>query len=466
MEVSVQERFTSTGVGQSTEDLALPMALNSDGDSLQQPNIRRGVWSQILLMSLFAALLYGSKGFAGTAKVAMKKDHFGSHQEAAEQCAYWNSAGLIVSFLLASFWGVFSDSFGRRGTLALYLVPFALSRGVLAFWGAAGIPVYLFLDNILVLGAGKPVMIAFVADLTWSSDEHVKSAALGVLAGTCTLSEAIFGILGAAFQKFGWSNQTICFIATCGFLSCLLALCRVKESLSAESRKTWSCGLWASPVGSVQLLWVYHVPLGCLFIAFAVSQAVTVGEDDIIDQYVSWRFGLHDLSLAAFDYTSNVIGALAAAFLTPLLVLRLGAAASAIVGLLVVVAATLIFAFAPAMEAGYPWVSCAVVLLGIGQVYVPAVMTLILQGVDSGQQGALQGALGALQTLIGWSMPLLFAWSFKESKDGFAGTPYLIGASCQGFCILMMLVHVTNRRTARRAQDVLGHSWSKDHLTN
>ena len=89
MEVSVQERFTSTGVGQSTEDLALPMALNSDGDSLQQPNIRRGVWSQILLMSLFAALLYGSKGFAGTAKVAMKKDHFGSHQEILRETQGW-----------------------------------------------------------------------------------------------------------------------------------------------------------------------------------------------------------------------------------------------------------------------------------------------------------------------------------------------------------------------------------------
>jgi len=394
------------------------------------------------LLSLYVTVVvwYISHELASTTKVRLKAEHFGSQPAAAKGAAPFNSAGIALGIVAAPLWGAFSDSFGRIPLLLVSTVPYVLSRGALVLWGPDGIPAYLVMDNLLVIGACEVATMAYVADVVKGSSMSVRAAGFGWLVGVQAASEFVGGVLGAElYPQIG--ARAVCGLSTAGFIVFVpLVVALLRETLPKTQRAPCRCDFWASSslASTLQLVSARRETLGLLFCIYALVGAVLTGSGDVLDQYAVWRFHFSDLALACFNDVVLPLTACAGSLLAPKLVGVIGAPLTIVVGLTTICGAALLFAFTP------PWQSAAFVLaglLGIGQVWKPALIASVVADVDAQEQGCVQGSLSGFQALVGCAFPMIFAKVFYLTQDSFPGGMWLLAAAIQCLAVLLAVLH-------------------------
>lgn len=401
---------------------------------------------------ILVALMFFAHEMTSTTKVMFAKNHFGGGPAASAASAPYQVVGVIIIIFVAPFWGAFSDSFGRKATLLLAVIPYACSRGSLALWGADGIPLYLVADNLLIIGANEPALMAMIADLTRLATPQERAKAFGVIHGIIPLLKMTGGIIGAEVaERYG--GRTACLLSTLSFLLFgVLVGIALPESLPPSMQATWrwsqACTK-ASPFGSLHLLSQYRAQLGLLFAAYAIAMAVFVGSADIVDQYLVWRYKFNNEMLAVTEFGVFGLCAGLSAVLCTFLVGQIGAKWTVVVGFTLTTFGQNVLAAAPP-HANWAW--AAMCMFGLGQLWKPAFSAIAAAYVRPEQQGALQGALKAFSSLIGFPMPIVFSQLFLLTSQSVPGGVWLVAAGCN-LCAVMLAWTFANSSPTEEAEE-------------
>eukprot|EP00931_Biecheleriopsis_adriatica_P001948 TRINITY_DN102510_c0_g1_i1.p1 TRINITY_DN102510_c0_g1~~TRINITY_DN102510_c0_g1_i1.p1 ORF type:complete len:138 (-),score=28.34 TRINITY_DN102510_c0_g1_i1:6-359(-) len=107
-----------------------------------------------------------------------------------------------------------------------------------------------------------------------------------------------------------------------------------------------------------------------------------------------------------------------------------------------------IFAFLPASWLASPFLAMS--LVGLGQVWVPALTACITSAFPADSQGLLQGALTLSQALLAALLQLILARVFKTTSSSCPGGVWLAAATFNFLAFLLALRSspAANRRAA------------------
>lgn len=339
----------------------------------------------------------------------------------------------LTQFVFAPIIGNLSDRYGRRPVLLVAIAGFAIDYLVMGF---APFLWVLFIGRALsgMFGATYSTAGAYIADITPPEERGGRFGLIGAAFGLgFIIGPAIGGPLGEI-------DHRLPFFVAAGLagLNFVYGLLVLPETHKKENRRPfrWSK---ANPVGALIQLKQFPMVFGLLaavalfYIGHAAFPAVWAYYGP---EKFGWTTSEVGLSLAAV----GVVSAIVQGGLSGRLIKAWGQRRAAIIGFTVATAAYFAYAFAPNAAAVY----AIIVLAGISGIAGPA-----LQGIMSGQvpadmQGALQGGVTSLGSLMMAFSPVLmtqifFAFSNREAEPYFPGAPYFLAGLLTVFAVLIIV---------------------------
>lgn len=302
----------------------------------------------------------------------------------------------LMQFLFAPTLGNLSDAYGRRPVLLVSLLGAGLDYLLMAF---APTWQWLFLGRVLsgVTGANIAVANAYIADVS-SPEERAKNFGL---IGACfgigfIIGPAVGGLLG----QYGLRVPFLA-AAVLNLCNTLYGFFVLPESHAPTNRRPFD---WSriNPLASLRTLARFPVVLG-LTATIALDR---IAHDSLPSTWVlfttyrfNWTEWQNGLSLALV----GVMFALVSGGLTGRIVGKLGERRALIFGLCVSALGYLLYGLAT-----QGWMLYAIIAAtSIGGVAGAALMALITKLVPANEQGALQGALGSVQSVAAIIGPLM-----------------------------------------------------------
>jgi DHA1 family tetracycline resistance protein-like MFS transporter len=345
--------------------------------------------------------------------------------EQATRVSGWMLAVFAVAqFFAGPIMGGLGDRFGRRPVLMLAMLAFGLDYLLMA---AAPTLAWLFAGRIIagIAGATFGPAGAVIADVTPPED---RGRVYGLLGAAFGLGFIVGPAIGGLVADLGTRTPFVV-AAALALLNAAIMYFYLPETLDDAHRRPFR---WreAHVVGSFKPLFQVG-NASPLLIAWFLWQLGGVVYPTVWAFWAAMRFGWDataiGLSLAWVGFTQLLVQV----FLTPKLLPRWGERWGAIVGL--GAAAFCLFANAVATQG---WQIYAFFLFGcLGSLAYPALNGILSKMVDATRQGALQGGLGALNSVAAILGPLIAAQSLAWGAGwGFLGTAFvvagvLIGAS-------------------------------------
>lgn len=339
----------------------------------------------------------------------------------------------LTQFVFAPIIGNLSDRFGRRPVLLVAIAGFAIDYVVMGF---APFLWVLFIGRALsgMFGATYSTAGAYIADITPPEERGGRFGLIG----------AAFGlgfIIGPALGGFlGEIDHRLPFFVAAGLagVNFIYGYFVLPETHKPENRRPfrWSK---ANPVGALLQLKQFPMVFG-LLAAVALFYIGHAAFPAVWAYYGPEKFGWSNadvgLSLAAVGLISAAVqGGLAGRAIK-----WMGQRRAAIVGFSVATAAYFAYAYAPNGFAVY----AIIVLGGLSGIAGPS-----LQGIMSGQvpadmQGALQGGVTSLGSLMNAFSPILmtqifFAFSNREAEPYFPGAPYFLAGILTIFAVIIII---------------------------
>ncbi|MCS7069432.1 MAG: MFS transporter [Meiothermus sp.] len=349
----------------------------------------------------------------------------GTVQEAARLYGWSLALYAALTLFFAPLWGMLSDRFGRRPILLLSMAGAALGNLLTAL--APGLELY-FLGRIVAgaTSANLVVINAYLIDISPPEQRARNFGLMGAILGIgFVIGPAMGGLVG------GWGLRAP-FWMVAGFsaFTFALALTLLPESLRAENRRQKLHWLEANPFGALAALSRYPLlrwlAWTVLLNHLAANMLVAVWVP-----YVAYRYGFgpaeNGLTLAAF----GLMTALGQGLVVPWLVPKLGERRAIVLGLTVSTLSLVFYGLASA-----PWVLFAVLMVApLGAVDEPALQALISRNARPDEQGAVQGALATISSLMGIVGPIggtyLFSlFSGPKAVAELPGAPFFAGALC------------------------------------
>jgi DHA1 family tetracycline resistance protein-like MFS transporter len=328
----------------------------------------------------------------------------------------------LMQFLFSPILGGLSDRFGRRPVLLLSLLISGVDYVLMALAPTIG---WLFVGRILagITGASFTAASAYIADISPPEKRAQNFGLIGAAFGIgFILGPAAGGLLGAISPRAPfWAAAAL------SLLNALYGLFVLPESLAPENRRafTWRT---ANPIGGLGILFrhrwvlVMAVALTLLALAQQALQSTWV-------LYTTFRFRWSELdnglSLALVGLTSG----LAQAFLVKILVTGMGERRAILWGLV-----CNIVGFAGFALVTRGWMMIPVILIwSLSGVSGPTTQSVISKQYGADEQGAVQGALASVQSLMGVIGPIIATWIFGYFTSPAApfylpGAPFLWGA--------------------------------------
>ncbi|MCP5179766.1 MAG: TCR/Tet family MFS transporter [Pseudomonadales bacterium] len=365
----------------------------------------------------------------------------GTLAEASAWGGYLVFSYALLQFVCAPLLGALSDSHGRRPVLLLSLGMYAVNYLLMGF---ATSLLVLFIGRILtgMSSATYATANALIADVTAPEERAQSFGLVGMAFGVgFIIGPALGGFLGE------WDLRLPFFVAA-GFAlaNTLYGLVVLKETLPADKRRPFD---WrrANIVGAFAQLRRYPLLVGLIGAIFLYNVGHHVYP-------ANWSF----YTMAKFDWTPRdvglsmgVVGILMAAVqggLIRVVIPRLGAAQSALLGLTAAAAAYVGIAFAPNGTAVYLW-SAVSALSGF---IMPATQSMLSTHVGADAQGELQGMLASVGSVGAIVGPLLmtqtFTWYTSPANPVyFPGAAFLVAG---GLTTLAIAVYLVNLRWIRR----------------
>jgi len=341
----------------------------------------------------------------------------------------------LCSFVAAPVLGAFSDRFGRRPVLLLSLLGSAVGFAVFGVGGALGV---LFLGRIIEgLTAGSiSAMYAYVAD-THAPEE--RGPAYGMLGAAGGLGFMLGPVAGGLLGQISLSAP-LYVAAAVAVLNAVWVYFSVPESLPPEKRAARLHPAEFNSIVQLSAVLADGRLRGIFIAAFLFFGAATLMQSNVsvllkdLLNFNSAAIGLTLLGVGLMDILSQGIAA-------PKLLPRFGERRVAIAGLIINglgFALYALLAFAPSL----PLLVAAVFVFTFGDgLFQPSSNTMISHAAPDGQQGRVQGANQAQQSIARMIGPLASAWLYGLSAAG----PYIAG----GMIVLAGAALLSSLRTHR-----------------
>ena len=301
----------------------------------------------------------------------------------------------FTQFLAAPFWGRLSDRIGRRPVLLVSLA------------GAAMAYVWLgFAESLWVLFAARAASgamagnisaaFAYVADITTPANRAKGMGVVGAAFGLGFIAgPAIGGALAGADPAHA-DFQTPAFAAAgLSFLALILALIRLKESLSPEIRASTASG----PPGKGR--WKFtaalrHPRVGLLILFSFLVTFVFAGMEATFPMWSRRQFGWGPEQTGYVFAFMGLLSAMIQGGLIGRLAQRFGEARLILQGAIALACGVALIPFSDNL----PMLLTAMLLLGCGfSVITPSLNSLISLQVGEGEQGGILGIARSATTL-------------------------------------------------------------------
>jgi len=345
----------------------------------------------------------------------------------------------LCSFLAAPVLGAFSDRFGRRPVLLFSLVGSAVGFAVFGVGGALWV---LFLGRIIEgLTAGSiSAMYAYVAD-THAPDQ--RGPAYGMLGAAGGLGFMLGPVAGGLLGQISLSAPLYAASAV-AILNAVWVLLSIPESLPPEKRSARLRPAEFNSIAQLSAVLADGRLRGIFIAAFLFYGAGTLMQSNIavllkdLMSFNSAAIGLTLLGVGLMDIVSQGIAA-------PNLLPRFGERHVAIAGLAVNAVGFALYALL-AVAPSLPLLAGAVIVFTFGDgLFQPASNAMISHAAPDGQQGRVQGANQAQQSIARMAGPLASAWLYGLSPAG----PYVAGAMIVlGGAVLLTLLRASGLLSA------------------
>lgn len=307
-----------------------------------------------------------------------------------------------MQFLFSPILGNLSDRWGRRPILLLSLVGLSLDYLIMAW---APTLVWLFVGRVLsgICGAAMGTATAYVADIT---PREKRSQRFGLIGAAFGLGFIVGPVIGGELGEFG-PRAPFYLAAVLAASNVVFGFFVLPESLSKFRRRRFD---WrrANPMGAI--LAFRHAPaifvlLGALFLFSLAGQTYpNVWNFFTIEQF-DWTPSQVGRSLGVF----GVLFALSQALLVGFATRYLGVTATVIIGLLLAVVAFVGVSLIHT-ELGL-WTF--LVIGAFSGIAAPALTGLLANNARNNQQGELQGAVNAVNSLTAIIAPVAATQMFS-----------------------------------------------------
>ncbi len=344
----------------------------------------------------------------------------------ASNAAFWVGA-LGTSFAAAQLFaapilGGLSDRYGRRPILLLSITGLAADYVLLA---AAPSLAWLFVGRLLagITASNVSAITAYIADVT---PPALRGQRFGLVGATFGLGFIVGPVMGGLLGEV-WLRLPFLAAAVLSGCNALYGLFVLPESLPRARRRAFA---WkrASPLGTLRVLRAdpmlarLAIAWSCIWFSLGMLQSVFVLATGL---QFGWGVRQNGFALAGMGVVQTVVQGLLLRH-----VLRwLGERRTAVLGFLLGALGQAMFAFA-----GIGWLIYAgVVVQSLGAIRMPAIRALFSARGGPERQGEIQGALAALQALMGIVAPLIGASVFAFFTGAgapfhFPGAPFLLAA--------------------------------------
>lgn len=351
----------------------------------------------------------------------------------------------LLQFFASPLLGRLSDRFGRRPILLISLFGGAVDYMFMAFAPTLAL---LWVGRIIsgLSGASYTVANAYMADI---SDDSNRSKNFGLIGAGFGIGFIIGPAIGGLVGSYG---PHYAFIAAGLFnlLNFLFGVFVLPESLPKDNRRPLS-GDSLNPLGTLGT--IFQMP-SIRLLAIANTFIFFAGQThpSIWTLYTQHRFGWTSVQVGISLTVVGVLNAATQGGLTGWLVKKLGERRIVLWGAFLQAIAFSLFGLASS-----PWMLYAVLFLSAPLWAVgPAFQSLISRGVPPERQGALQGSLMGMISLVSIANPLVMTNLFSLTSDRSAswylpGSPYLLA----GAFILLGAVITSRweRKTSSAATD-------------
>lgn len=326
----------------------------------------------------------------------------------------------LMQFLFSPVLGNLSDRFGRRPVLLLSLLGLTADYLIMGFAPAVG---WLFLGRFLsgVSGAAVTTATAYIADIT---PAEKRSHRFGLIGAAFGLGFIIGPVVGGLLGELG---HRVPFYAAAGlaFANFLYGMIVLPESLNKRHRRRFEIKR-ANPFGALVALRRYPSViwlLGALFIFALAGQTYPSVWNFFTIERFGWSSSQIGISLGVF----GVLFAFWQGFMMRPTVKRFGESYTVLIGMAAAAVAFFGTAFinTPVGLYGY------LIVGSISGLAPPAINGLLSRQVSDNQQGELQGAVNAANSLsmviAPWAATQLFSFFTTSPKAPtyFPGVPFL-----------------------------------------
>ena len=336
-------------------------------------------------------------------------ESFAGDISSASSTSAWLSASFaLMKFVFAPILGSLSDKLGRRPVILASLLGSGLDYLLLAFAPNLG---WFFIGRIIsgITGASFSAATAYIADV---SPPEKRAQNFGLIGAAFGLGFILGPLLGGLLSSYG---LRVPFFVAAGLtlLNWLYGYFVLPESLKPQNRREFS---WAraNPIGSLLGLGRYPVVLGLVGSIFLANLAQNALQNTWVF-YTGFRYNWNardvGISLAVVGLTAAIVQGGLVRQIVP----RLGERRSIVFGLAVGAISFLLYGLAT-----QGWMIYAILVFGaIGGIGGPATQGLISRSVAPNEQGALQGSLSSLTSVVNLIGPLIFnnLFAFFTRKD-------------------------------------------------
>lgn len=334
----------------------------------------------------------------------------------------------IAQFFAGPIMGMLGDRFGRRPVLMACMLAFGLDYLLMAW---APTLFWLFLGRAIagVAGATFGPAGAVIADVT---PPEKRAATFGLLGAAFGIGFVLGPALGGLVSEFG-TRAPFIVAALLALLNAALMFLLLPETLDDAHRRPFRIRdahvvgafkplFHAGRAGPLLIAWFLWQLGGVVYPAtWSFWAAIQLGWDA---KAIGW-------SLAWVGFLSVMVQLV----LTPRVMPRFGERMAGIVGL--GAAAITLLAYSVTTQG---WQVYLFFLIGsLGALAYPALNGILSKMVDATRQGALQGGLGAMNSVAAIFGPIIAAQSLAiGSRNGFVGAAFLVAGLLLGSAALII----------------------------
>jgi DHA1 family tetracycline resistance protein-like MFS transporter len=363
----------------------------------------------------------------------------GTAAEAAPIVGLLTALYALMQLIFAPILGALSDHFGRRKVLLIAIFGSGLDYFAMGLAPALWV---LFVTRALngISGASMSVATAYIADITAPEKRAAAFGMVGAAFGVgFVLGPAMGGVLGNINTHLPF------FVAgALAMLNWLYGYFVLPESLPPERRTRFQLKN-AHTVSAVMGLKRYPLVAGMAASLFMLNLAMFGLHSTWVlytQHRYNWSATTVGLSLATVGIGAAIVQAVLARKLIPII----GERRALLIGLCIGVLAYVGYGLAPE-----GWIIFAIIgFASLGGIAGPAGQALITRSVLPTEQGAVQGALAALQSLANMIGPIVSSQIFAYAIAGGAVAPFnhpgLSFFSCAAFAAIGTLIAIRATR--------------------